>query len=72
MATLTIRNLDPVVEERLRLRAARHGRSMEAQAPAIPHAALDLALPPRETGLCHIELNRNPGSARKDPELFAV
>ena len=29
---LTIRNVDAVVKERLRLRAARHGRSTEAEA----------------------------------------
>jgi plasmid stability protein len=32
MATLTIRNVDAAVKERLRLRAARHGRSTEAEA----------------------------------------
>ena len=31
MTSLTIRKLDPVVKERLRLRAARHGRSMEEE-----------------------------------------
>jgi plasmid stability protein len=31
MATLTIRNVDPVLEECLRLRAARNGRSVEAE-----------------------------------------
>lgn len=31
MATLTIRNVDAGLKERLRLRAARHGRSMEAE-----------------------------------------
>ena len=31
MATLTIRNVDAGVKERLRVRAARHGRSMEAE-----------------------------------------
>lgn len=31
MATLMIRNVDAVVKERLRIRAARHGRSMEAE-----------------------------------------
>jgi plasmid stability protein len=31
MATLTIRNLDAVLKERLRVRAAQHGRSMEAE-----------------------------------------
>jgi plasmid stability protein len=35
MATLTIRNGDAAVKERLRLRAARHGRSMEAEARTI-------------------------------------
>jgi antitoxin FitA len=35
MATLTIRNVDAAVKERLRLRAARHGRSMEAEARRI-------------------------------------
>jgi plasmid stability protein len=31
MATLTIRNVDPALKERLRLRAARNGRSMAAE-----------------------------------------
>lgn len=31
MATLTIRNLDAALKERLRMRAARHGHSMEAE-----------------------------------------
>ena len=31
MATLTIRRVDEVVREKLRLRAARHGRSMEEE-----------------------------------------
>ena len=35
MATLTIRNIDAAVKERLRMRAARHGRSMEAEARTI-------------------------------------
>ena len=35
MATLTIRNVDAAVKERLRVRAARHGRSMEAEVRAI-------------------------------------
>jgi phosphopantothenoylcysteine decarboxylase/phosphopantothenate--cysteine ligase len=30
--TLTIRNLDEAVKQRLRVRAAQHGRSMEAEA----------------------------------------
>jgi plasmid stability protein len=35
MATMTIRNVDAGVKERLRVRAARHGRSMEAEARSI-------------------------------------
>jgi len=31
MSTLTIRNVDPAVKEQLRVRAARNGRSMEAE-----------------------------------------
>lgn len=32
MAMITIRNLDDAVKEQLRVRAARHGRSMEEEA----------------------------------------
>lgn len=35
MAALSIRGLDDQVRERLRVRAARHGRSMEAEIRAI-------------------------------------
>ena len=35
MATLTIRGLDDDIRDRLRLRAATHGRSMEAEARSI-------------------------------------
>jgi plasmid stability protein len=35
MTSLTIRKLDPAVKERLRLRAARHGHSMEEEARQI-------------------------------------
>jgi antitoxin FitA len=35
MATLTIRKLDPVVKERLRVRAAQRGHSMEEEARRI-------------------------------------
>lgn len=35
MATLTIRDLDDRVRDRLRVRAARNGRSMEAEVRAI-------------------------------------
>jgi plasmid stability protein len=35
MATLRIRDVDSGVKERLRVRAARHGRSMEAEARSV-------------------------------------
>jgi antitoxin FitA len=35
MATLTIRNVDPEVQKRLRVRAAQNGRSMEAELRSI-------------------------------------
>jgi plasmid stability protein len=40
MATLTVRGLDPVTHARLRVEAARHGRSMEAEVRAILHERL--------------------------------
>lgn len=49
MAAISVRNLDDQVKERLRLRAARHDRSMESEVRAIlidavrsPHEADDL------------------------------
>jgi plasmid stability protein len=40
MASITIRNLDPALKERLRIRAAEHGHSMEAEARTILQTAL--------------------------------
>ena len=40
MPTLTIRNVDPELREELRLRAAMHGRSMEAELRHILKEAL--------------------------------
>lgn len=49
MAAITIRNLDPVTKEKLRVRAAVNGRSMEAEARALiedavvgPYAAMNV------------------------------
>ncbi len=39
MATLTIRDLEPAVKERLRIRAARSGRSMEEEVRVILRTA---------------------------------
>lgn len=41
MTSITIRNLAPDVKERLRVRAARRGHSMEAEARDILRSALD-------------------------------
>lgn len=40
MASITIRKLDPSLKERLRVRAAEHGHSMEAEARQILQTAL--------------------------------
>ncbi len=40
MTTLTIRNVEPALKERLRIRAARNGRSMEAELRDILSATL--------------------------------
>lgn len=50
MATLMIRDLDEGVKARLRVRAARNGRSMEAEARAILGAALAEAITSRGLG----------------------
>ena len=40
MASMTIRNIDDLLKARLRVQAARHGRSMEDEARDILRAAL--------------------------------
>lgn len=45
MATLTVRNLDPEVKQKLRLQAASHQTSMEAEARAILAASLTDSAP---------------------------
>ena len=48
MATLTIRNLDDPLKQRLRLRAAARNRSMEEEARQILRAALQEPVAPAE------------------------
>ncbi len=50
MATLMIRDLDDDVKARLRVQAAEHGRSMEAEARVLLAAALSGRRPPRGLG----------------------
>lgn len=45
MATMTIRNLDDTLKQRLRMRAARHGRSMEDEARDILRTSLSADAP---------------------------
>jgi plasmid stability protein len=40
MSSITIRNLDPSIKERLGVRAAEHGHSMEAEARRILQTAI--------------------------------
>lgn len=49
VATLTIRGLDDQIHARLRVRAAEHGRSMEAEVRVILRE--HLSVPPSENGL---------------------
>ena len=46
MASMTIRNLDEDIKQRLRVQAAEHGRSMEEEARAILRTALTEAASP--------------------------
>jgi len=50
MATLVIRDLDDSVKAQLRVRAANHGRSMEAEARAIIAAAVAAQRPAGRLG----------------------
>lgn len=50
MTTLTIRNLDSAIKDKLRAVAARHGRSMEAEVRDILRDALIPAKPDRGLG----------------------
>ena len=53
---MSIRNLDDQVKERLRVRAARHGRSMEAEVRAILEEAV--SEPGDGDGLLQVLLDR--------------
>ena len=79
-ATLTIRNVDPRLKERLRLRAARHGHSMEAELRDILRQALAIG-ETRETNLAEairkrmapfggVDLEPLPPEPVRDPPTF--
>ena len=81
MATLTIRNIDTAMKERLRVRAARHGQSMEAELRTIlnevlarddEHGAPNLAeaIRRRFAPLGGVELEPHPPVPIGEPPAF--
>ena len=82
MATMTIRNLDDNLKTLLRLRAARHGQSMEEEARSILRAALAgrveddsgaslyAAIRARVEPLGGVDLELPPRELQRDPPDF--
>lgn len=69
MAAVSIRDLDDAVRDRLRVRAARHGRSMEAEIRAILTEAV--SPPSGHQGMAQALLARFGGLGGVDLELPA-
>jgi plasmid stability protein len=69
MASITIRNLDDEIKQRLRVRAAKHGRSMEEEARDILRRVMSDATSPRD--LAAAIRARVSAGARADLELPA-
>jgi antitoxin FitA len=67
MAAISVRNLDDRVRDRLRIRAARHGRSMEAEIRSILEAAV--TEPGEADGLFQVLLDRFAANGGVDLEL---
>ena len=61
MATLVIRDLDDDVKARLRVQAAEHGRSMEAEARAILARAVGRDRPARGLGSYIVDMFADVG-----------
>jgi len=81
MAMLTIRNLDPAIKERLRVRAAQHGRSMEAEVRGILQTVLNVPERSPERNLYErirarfaplggVDLELPPREPARDPPRF--
>jgi plasmid stability protein len=81
MATLTIRNIDVAIKERLRVRAAQHGHSMEAELRQIlrdtlreperpPAANLYQRIRARLEPLGGVDLKLPPREEAPDPPRF--
>ena len=80
MSSITIRNLDPAIKERLRIRAAEHGHSMEAEARRILQTTLKGAplsrrnlydrIRARVEPIGGIDLELPPREPTRDPPRF--
>ena len=79
MASMTIRNLDDDTQQRLRIQAAEHGRSMEEEAREILRSALAEPAPPtnlantiraRFAPLGGVELDIPPREPMREPARF--
>jgi plasmid stability protein len=81
VASLTIRKFPPSVKERLRVRAAEHGRSMEAEARGILQTVLEGSAQPLEGNfyerirarfepLGGVELDLPPRGPGREPPHF--
>jgi plasmid stability protein len=71
MSSITIRNLDPAVKERLRVRAAQHDHSMEAEARSILQTKLrESERPPARSLYEHIRAHFEPLVGADDLELL--
>ena len=72
MSSITIRKLNPTVKERLRVRAAQHGHSMEAEARNILEATLqEPGRPPARNLYDRIRARFAPLGGADDLELPA-
>lgn len=81
MSSITIRNLDPAIKERLRVQAAEHGHSMEAEARRILQITLKGPARPPASNLYEriralveplggIDLELPPREPARDPPAF--
>jgi len=80
MASLTIRNLDEAVKQRLRVRAAQHGHSMEEEARDIlrtavtdpaPAGSLGRAIHERFAATGSVELELPARGPMREPPSFS-